>query len=107
MSHLSQDKKKLFLENNVHSIKENVAECKIENKIVYYILDQICKYTNVHPSVKQHKSKRDGRVTFYAIHSRWLGQNDVNATASEDELALQMLTHNGEKKTWTWEKYVS
>ena len=49
------------------------------------ILDQICKDTDLYPYVKQHKSKRDGRGAFYAIHSRWLGSNHVNATASEAE----------------------
>ena len=31
----------------------------------------------------------------------------MNMTASEAEMALQMLTYNGEKKSWNWEKYVA
>ena len=55
--------------------------------------------------MKQHKSNRDGRGAFYAILSRWLGQNHVNDKASEAEMVLQMLTYDGDKRTWNWEMY--
>ena len=41
----------------------------------------------------QHKSKRDGTGTFYAIHSRWGGPNHVNTTASKAEMSLLMFTY--------------
>ena len=69
-----------------------MPEYKIDNSIVYDILDQICKDTNLYPYIKQHKSKRDGRKAFYAIHSRWLGPSNVNMTASEAKMALQTST---------------
>ena len=53
------------------------------------------------------KFKRDGRGAFYAIHSRWLGPNHVNATASEAEMALQTSTYDGKKKAWNLEKYAA
>ena len=56
------------------------------------MLDQICKDTDLYPYVKQHKSKRDSKEAFYAIHSRWLGPNHVNMTASKAKTALQMST---------------
>ena len=31
----------------------------------------------------------------------------MNTTASETEMALQMMTHSEEKKAWNWEKYVA
>ena len=65
-----------------------MADYKIDNKTVYDILDQICKDTDLYPYVKKHKSKRDGRGAFYALHSRWLGPNHVKAKASEDEAVL-------------------
>ena len=68
--------------------------------MVYDILDQICKDTDLYPYIKQHKSKREGIGAFYAIHSRWLGPNHVNATASEAEMALQMSMYDGEKRAW-------
>ena len=75
--------------------------------MVYDILDQICKDTDLYPYVKQHKSKRDSKGAFYAIHSRWLGPNHVNATASQAEMALQMSMYDSEKRAWNWEKYVA
>ena len=31
----------------------------------------------------------------------------MNTTASEAEMALKMLTYNGEKKAWHWGKYIT
>ena len=58
----------------------------------------ICKDTDLYPYVKQHQSKRNGRGVYYAIQSRWLSPNHVNATAPEAKMALQMSTYDGEKK---------
>ena len=77
-------------------------EYKIGNRSVCNILDQICKDIDLHPHVKQHKSKRDGRGAFYAIYSMWLGPNHINVTASEAKLGLQTSTYDGEKKAWNW-----
>ena len=65
-----------------------MAEYEIDNRMVYDVLDQTCKDTDLHSYVKQHKPKRDDRGIFYAIHFRWLGPNHVNMTASEAEMAL-------------------
>ena len=81
--HLPQDKNKLLMEHNVHSVKEHTAEYKIYNRSVYDILDQIYKDTDLYSCFKQHKSKMNDRGAFYAIHSRWLGPNHINATASK------------------------
>ena len=62
---------------------------------------------NLYPYVKQHKLKRDSREAFYAIHSRWLGPNQVNTMALEAEMALQTSTFDREKRAWNWEKYVA
>ena len=75
--------------------------------MVYDVLDQICKDTDLYPYVKQHKSKRDVREAFYAIHSRWLGPNHVNMIASETEMALQMSRYDKEKRAWNSEKHVA
>ena len=86
------------MEQNVSSVKEHTEENKIDNRIVYNILDQICKDTDLYAHVKQHKSNRDGRGAIHTIHSRWLGPNHVNTTTTEVEAALQMLTYDGETK---------
>ena len=84
-----------------------MAQYKIDNRTFYDILDQICKDSDLYSYVKQHKSQRDDKGAFYAIYSRWLGPNHVSTTASESEIAFQMLIYDGEKRTWHWEKYVA
>ena len=87
MLYLPPDKNRLLQETDaVHT-----AEYKIDNRSVYNILDQICKDTELYPCIKQHKYKRDSRGAYYAIHSMLLGPNHINATASEDKLALHSL----------------
>ena len=81
MLHLPPDKNKLLQEQDSQTAKACTAEYKIDNRSVNYILDQNCKDTDLYPHNKQHKSKRNSRGTFYAIHSRWLGLNHVNLTA--------------------------
>ena len=97
---MPSDKNKLLSEKDAQTAKVCTAEYKIDNRTVYDILDHICKDSDLFPYVKQHESKRDGRGEFYAIHSRSLGPNHDNVTASEAEMALQMSTYDGKKKAW-------
>ena len=107
MLYLPPDKSRLLSKKDAQTALALMAEYKIDNQMVYDILDQICKDTELYPYVKQHESKRDGRGAFYAIHSRWLGQNHVNATASEAWMAVPTSTNDREKVAWNWEKYVA
>ena len=81
MLHLPPNKNQLLLEKDAHKVQDHTVEYVIDNRMVHDILDQICRDTDLYPYIKQHKSKRDHRGAFYAIHSRWLGLNNVNATA--------------------------
>ena len=101
MLHLPPDKNKLHLEKDAQTAQACKAEYKVDNRRVYDVMIQIRKDTDLYPYVKQHKNKRDGRGAYYVIHSRWLGPNHVNATASESDMALQMSTYNGEKRHGT------
>ena len=105
--HLPPDKNKLLSEKDIQKVQAGTAMDKIDNPIVYDIMDQICKVTDLCPYVKQHKSKRDGRRAFYIIQSRWLGPKHVNAKVSEAEMTLHMPIYDGENKAWNWEKYVA
>ena len=107
MLHLPSDKNKVHNEQSAQLVTQHTTEYKIDNMTVYDIQDEICKDTDLYPYVKQHKSKRDEGGVFHSIHSRWLGPNHANATASEAEMSLQMSTYSGEKKAWNWEKYVA
>ena len=98
MLHLPPEKNKLLSEKDVQRVQVCMEEYKIDNRMVYDVLDQICNDTDLYLYDKQHKSKRDYRGAFYAIHPWWLGPNHVNATASEAEMALQMSTYDGEKR---------
>ena len=104
---MPQDKNKLLLERDAHKVQDCTAEYIIDNRMVCDILDQICKDTDLYPYIKQHSPKRDCKGAFYAIHSRWLGRNHVNMTASEAEMALQVSTYDGKKRAWNWKKYVA
>ena len=101
------EKNKLLHESNIQTVQAHKPEYEINNRTVYDILDQICKDTDLYLYIKQHKSKKDNRGAFNAIHSRWLNPNHVNATASQAEMALQMSTYDSMKKAWNCEKYVT
>ena len=107
MIHLPPHKNKLLLERDAHRVQDHTAEYVLDNRMVYDILNQICKDSDLSPYVKQHKFEREGRGAFYAIDSRWLSPNHVNATASEAEMALQTSMYDGEKRAWNWEKNVA
>ena len=94
---LPPDKNRLHNMHSAQSVKEHTAEYTIDNRSVDDILDHIYKITDLIPYVKHHKSNRDSRGVIYAIHSRWLGRNHANMTASEAELVLQMSVYDGEK----------
>ena len=98
MLQLLPNKNKLHNEQSAQSVTEHTAEYKIDNRSVYNILDQICKDTDMYAYAKQHKSKRNRRGTFYVIHSRSLGQNHVNTSASEAKMVLQMSSYDSEKR---------
>ena len=86
--------------------KECTTAYKIDNRIVYNILDQICMDIGLYLYVRQYKSKRDGRGSFFVIHTRRLVPNLVNTTASEAEAALLTFAYDGKKKAWNQERYV-
>ena len=92
MLHLPADKNMVHNKQSVPSVSKHMPEYKIDNRIVYDIIDPIYKDTNLYLYVKQHKSKREGREGFHAIESKWLGPNHVNANESEAEMTLQALT---------------
>ena len=89
MLHQPPDKNKMHNEQSAQSVMEHMAEWKTDNRTVYNILDQICKDTDLYPYFKQHKSKGYGGGAFHPIHSRWLGPNHVNTTASEAKMELR------------------
>ena len=60
------DKNKLLLETSADRVNNCTAEYIIDNRMVYDVLDQICKDTDLCSYIKQHESARYGRGAFYA-----------------------------------------
>ena len=91
---MPQDKNRLLMEREASSVKECIVMYKIHN--LQHTLSDLSRYRPV--SICQaHKSKRDDRGAFYAIHTRQLGPKTVNMTASEAKSVIQTPTYNGEK----------
>ena len=93
MLHLPPDKNKLLSEKDVQRVQVQQQNTKLTTgwSMTSWI-------TDLYPYVMQQKPKRDNRGAFYAIHSKWLGPNQVNTIASKAEMTLQTSTYNGEKR---------
>ena len=104
MLNLPPNKNKHLLEISADRVKDHTAEYIIGNRMVYVtsVRIQICIHTSTNTSPQE---MEEGY--FYAIHSRWLGPNHVNSTASKAEMTLQMSTYDVEKRAWNCEKYVA
>jgi hypothetical protein len=49
---------------------------------------------------------KDGRRAFLMLWNHFLGPKNVDNMASEAEAKLGSVSYTGERKKWTWEKYV-
>ena len=49
----------------------------------------------------------NGRASFFMFYDHCLGANNINNMASGAEYKLINVHYQGEKKRWTFEKYVS
>jgi hypothetical protein len=56
--------------------------------------------------VKPAQRTKDGRHSFLLVWNHFLGPNNVDNMASEAEAKLVSVSYTGERKRWTWEKYV-
>lgn len=56
--------------------------------------------------VKPAQRTRDGRKAFTGLKDHYLGQNHVDTMASKAEIKLQTTFYHGEKRNFTFEKYV-
>jgi hypothetical protein len=56
--------------------------------------------------VKPAQLTKDGRSAFLLLCDHLLGPNNVDNMASEAEAKLGSVSCTGERKKWTWEKYV-
>jgi hypothetical protein len=56
--------------------------------------------------VKPAQRTKYGRRAFLLLWNHFLGPNNVDNMASEAEAKLGSVSYTGERKKWTWEKYV-
>jgi hypothetical protein len=56
--------------------------------------------------VKPAQRTKDERRAFFLLWDHFLGPNNVDNLASEAEVKLGSVSYTGERKKWTWEKYV-
>ena len=75
--HMPLEVNKNLSKSDAPLVRQHMQEYKTGNRNVDDNLDQTCKDTDMNPCVKQHKTKMDGRLTIYAIHSKWQDLNHV------------------------------
>jgi hypothetical protein len=56
--------------------------------------------------VKPAQHNKDGRRAFLLRWNHFLGLNNIDNMASEAEAKLGSVSYSGERKKWTWEKYI-
>jgi hypothetical protein len=57
--------------------------------------------------VKPAQRTKYGRRAFLLLWNHFLGPNNIDNMASEAEAKLGSVSYTGERKKWTWEKYVN
>ena len=74
------------------------------------VWDKLAALTRDHSCwthVRVAQRTRDGRRGFLALYDFYLGPNNVGNAASAAEHKLDTTTYNGDKRRWTFEKYVA
>jgi hypothetical protein len=56
---------------------------------------------------KPARRTRNGRAGFFGVYNHFLGPNNVDHMASKAERRLRDVNYHGEKRNWTFEKYVT
>jgi hypothetical protein len=73
---------------------------------VWSYMENITRAYGCWTHVKPAQHTKDGRRAFLLLWNHLLGTNNVDNMASEAEAKLGSVTYTGERKKWTWEKYV-
>jgi len=77
-----------------------------DNTTVWNLIQGIFRNKDAWTYIKPFSRTRDGRQAYKALYDHYLGPNAVNNAASQAERKLTGTTYDGEKKRWSWEKYV-
>jgi hypothetical protein len=69
-------------------------------------MSNICGKNSCFVYIKPALRTRNGRDTYMLLFDNFLGPNNVGNMASAAETKLNGTLYNGEKKRFSWEKYV-
>ena len=78
-----------------------------DNRKVWDIIAKMTRDEECWTYVKLAQRAHNGRAAFFMLYDHYLGANNVNNMASDAEHKLINVHYQGEKKRWTFEKYVS
>jgi hypothetical protein len=73
---------------------------------VWELIATMCREQECWTYVKPAQRQRDGRKAYWDLFNHYLGRNNVGVMANAAENKLQNTSYNGEKKRWTFERYV-
>ena len=73
---------------------------------VWELIAEICRDLDCWTYVKSAQRTRNGRLAYQSLFNHYLGPNNVDNMANTSEKKLQVTTYAGEKKRWSFEKYV-
>ena len=73
---------------------------------VWELIANICRDLDCWSYVKPAQRTRNGRMAYENLYNHYLGPNNVDNMANTAESKLKTTTYLGEKKRWTFERYV-
>ena len=80
---------------------------KKDNTRVWTLLAAITRDQDCWTYVKPFQRKQDGREAYLALRNHYIGTKHVDTMSSRAENILSTTSYNGEKRRWTFEKYVT
>ena len=78
-----------------------------DNIMVWELLSGLTRTQTCWTYVKPFQRARDRQGAFLALRDYYLGPNNVDNMALLAEKKLAMMTYTGERRCWTFEKYVT
>ena len=80
---------------------------KKDNICVWTLLAAITRDHECWTYVKPSQRKQDGRKAYLSLKNHYIGTKHVDTMSSKAESILNTTSYNGEKRRWTFEKYVT
>jgi hypothetical protein len=77
-----------------------------DNRKVWEILESICRETNAWTWIKSFNRTKNGRAAYLALYQHYLGASNADNVQSRAENKLQNTFYTGERRRFTFEKYV-